>query len=171
MVPFAEKGRAEFGKDAVAEVGNRRRNDAQEDLEEAEFGETGDDFADGGSADEKVFPFAIGASFHEDDGLDVGEFGMGLQELFKRFALLGAVAHPVSVIGELHLVDPAIAEGAFTVEEEEEGMPLGGEAGRFGGLRQWFRGRAHAALLSHNQRGVQCRREREFSGEQSCGRQ
>jgi hypothetical protein len=135
MVPFAEEGRAEFGEDAVAEVGDRRGNNPQEQLEEAEFGQACYDFADGGSANEKIFP-AVGAPFHEDDRLDVGEFGMGLQELLKRPALLGAVAHPVGVIGYLHLVDPAIAEGAFAVEEEEEGMPLGGEAGRFGGVRK-----------------------------------
>ena len=142
MVPFTEKGRAKLGKDAVAEVGDRRGNDAQEDREEAEPRQARDDFADGGSADEKTFPFTAGAAFYEHDGIDVGEFGMGLQELLKCPALFGAVAHPVRSIGFLNAIDPAIAEGAFSVEEKEEGMPLGGEAGRFWCLRK----RAHARL-------------------------
>lgn len=98
----------------------------QRQLEKAELGQAFDDFADGGSADEEIFA-AIGTAFDEDDGFDVGEFGMGLQELLECPALLGSVAHPVLVIGDLHAVDPAIAEGAIAVEEEEEGMPLGGE--------------------------------------------
>jgi hypothetical protein len=48
----------------------------------------------------------------------------------KRPALLRAVAHPVLVIGQFHLVHPAIAEGAFAIKKKQEGMPLGGEAGR-----------------------------------------
>ena len=141
MVPFAEEECAEFGEDAIAEIGNGRRENSQQQLEEAEFGQARDDFADGGRADEEVFPFAIGAAFDEDDGFDAGEFGMGLRELLKRPALFGAVAHPVLVIGELDLVDPAIAEGAFAVEEEEEGMPLGGEGGRFWRLCERAHGR------------------------------
>ena len=142
MVPFAEEGRAEFGKNAVAEVGDWRGEDPQEKREEAKFRQACDDFADGGSADEKTFPFTAGAAFYEHDGIDVGEFGMGLQELLKSPALLRAVAHPVRSIGFLNAIDPAIAEGAFSVEEKEEGMPLGGEAGRFWCLRK----RAHARL-------------------------
>ena len=139
MVPFAEEGRAEFGEDAVAEVADRRGNDAQEDFEEAKSGQACDDFADGGAAHEEFF-ITVGAAFDEDDGIDFGEFGLGLRELGKGAALPGTVAHAVLVIGEFDAVDPAIAEGALAVVKEEEGMALGGEGERFWGLGE----RAHA---------------------------
>ena len=130
MVPFAEERGAEFGEDAVAEVGEGRGNDAQDEGEKAECGESLDDFADGGCADEEVFP-SVRSALDEYDRFDVGQFGMSLRELLESAALLGAVAHAVLVVGFLDAVDPAIAEGAFPVVKKQKRMPLGSEVFRF----------------------------------------
>jgi hypothetical protein len=127
LVEAAKEWLAHFGEKSIANVGKESGENSQDDFEEAETGQAVNQFANRGAADKKIFA-AIGTSFDEDDRFNMGDFGMGLSDLLKRCALLGAETHEPRVIGGPDAVDPAIAEGALAVKEKEEGMPPGSES-------------------------------------------
>ena len=138
--PLAEEGGAEFGEDAIADVAEEGWENLEYHLEEAERGQALDDLADGGAADEEILG-AIGAAHDEHDRLGFREVGMGRGDLLlESLALFGAETDAVGEIGFLDAVDPAVAERAFTVEEEEQGVALRGEALLRGGCGE----RVHA---------------------------
>lgn len=142
MGPLSEKRCAQLGKNAIAQVGNRRWENPQHQVEKTEFGQAVDDFADRRTPDQKILT-AIFAPFRQHHRFDIRYFRVGLDDALKGLALLGAVAHPVCMISLLHPVDPTIAERALAVEKEEQRVLCGSQ----GFPERWGGSFAHASNI------------------------
>jgi len=106
LIKATEERSAQFRKDVIADISDRRRADSKNEAEKTEAGQPLDQFPDGGAADKKVLA-AIVAPFGQDDRLDVGDLGMGLGNPMECRALLGAETDTPGLIGLAEPVSPS----------------------------------------------------------------